>query len=226
MDAAFINKLMSLKDEDYNYDIHNVLSRLIKKYPYFSLPYYYNAKCAKKLNNSVKEALSLASAYSCDRVKLKEFMETKMAFQYNENSYEPTAMDKINAKIEELSKLYNISKKETIEKDKKVDIIEEIDSFCEPDIPLTPTKSELIERFLNIENPKVKITKETFETENVGEIFKKSASDDFEIVTQTMAEMYAKQGNKDKAIKIYTKLILVNPEKSIYFASQIEKLKN
>jgi hypothetical protein len=47
-----------------------------------------------------------------------------------------------------------------------------------------------------------------------------------EVVTETMAEVWLKQGNKEKAIETYNKLSLLNPGKSAYFASLIEQLKN
>ncbi len=47
-----------------------------------------------------------------------------------------------------------------------------------------------------------------------------------EVVTETMAEVWLKQGNKEKAIEIYNKLSLLNPPKSAYFASLAERLKN
>jgi hypothetical protein len=47
-----------------------------------------------------------------------------------------------------------------------------------------------------------------------------------EIVTETMAEVWLKQGNKQKAIETYDKLSLLNPAKSAYFASLIEQVKN
>jgi len=46
-----------------------------------------------------------------------------------------------------------------------------------------------------------------------------------EILTEAMAEVWAKQGNREKAIATYHKLSLLNPAKSAYFAAKIEQLK-
>jgi hypothetical protein len=46
-----------------------------------------------------------------------------------------------------------------------------------------------------------------------------------EVITEAMAEVWAKQGNRGKAIRIYEKLSLLNPGKSTYFATRIEQLK-
>ena len=50
--------------------------------------------------------------------------------------------------------------------------------------------------------------------------------DESEVVTEAMAEVWIKQGNKEKAIETYNKLSLLNPDKSAYFASLAEQLKN
>jgi hypothetical protein len=50
--------------------------------------------------------------------------------------------------------------------------------------------------------------------------------DESEVVTETMADVWIKQGNKEKAIEIYHKLSLLNPDKSAYFASLAEQVKN
>ena len=49
---------------------------------------------------------------------------------------------------------------------------------------------------------------------------------DREVVTEAMAEVWEKQGNKEKARAIYDKLSLLNPSKRSYFAAKIEHLKN
>jgi hypothetical protein len=45
------------------------------------------------------------------------------------------------------------------------------------------------------------------------------------VLTEAMAEVWEKQGNTAKAIEVYTKLSLLDPSKSPYFAAKIERLK-
>lgn len=45
-----------------------------------------------------------------------------------------------------------------------------------------------------------------------------------EIITETMAEVYAHQGLRNKAAEVYQKLSLLNPDKRTYFAAKISKL--
>ena len=53
----------------------------------------------------------------------------------------------------------------------------------------------------------------------------KSESFPDELVTENLANILIKQGKEEKAIELFGKLILKNPQKKAYFASQIEKLK-
>lgn len=46
-----------------------------------------------------------------------------------------------------------------------------------------------------------------------------------DVVTEAMAEVWAKQGAIDKALEIYNKLVLQNPSKRAYFVAKIENLK-
>ena len=52
-----------------------------------------------------------------------------------------------------------------------------------------------------------------------------SSVSESEVVTETMAEVWAKQGNREKAMETYNKLSLLNPSKRAYFAAKIENLK-
>ena len=47
---------------------------------------------------------------------------------------------------------------------------------------------------------------------------------EFDLYTETLAQIYLEQGYPEQAKSIYSKLILANPEKNAYFAALIEKL--
>ncbi|MBO4264367.1 MAG: hypothetical protein J5871_06805 [Bacteroidales bacterium] len=51
-------------------------------------------------------------------------------------------------------------------------------------------------------------------------------ADPLDFCTETLAHIYEEQGYPDEAKKIYSQLSLRYPEKSVYFASLIEKLDN
>ncbi len=53
-----------------------------------------------------------------------------------------------------------------------------------------------------------------------------SVTENEEIISEPLAELYLKQGHNKKAISIYQKLILKYPDKSAYFAGLIRKLEN
>jgi tetratricopeptide (TPR) repeat protein len=60
--------------------------------------------------------------------------------------------------------------------------------------------------------------------EAVFEMAVNSISRKDELVSESLAEVYVKQGKKEKAIEMYQKLSLLNPEKNVYFAAKIENL--
>ena len=78
----------------------------------------------------------------------------------------------------------------------------------------------LINEFIT-NQPKIKPKKEFYSPENMA---KKSLIDNENIVTETLAKVYADQGNISKAKSIYEQLILRFPEKKSYFTSLIRNL--
>jgi hypothetical protein len=84
-------------------------------------------------------------------------------------------------------------------------------------------ETELIEKFIK-EEPRIqKPHKEFYSPVNMA---RQSVVEDPDFVTETLAGIYAKQGNSGKAIQAYQTLSLKYPEKKLYFASLIEKLEN
>ncbi|MCX6330340.1 MAG: hypothetical protein NTZ85_12625 [Bacteroidia bacterium] len=84
-------------------------------------------------------------------------------------------------------------------------------------------QSDLIDKFI-VANPKIEPRKEKSDAPNE-DILKPFAEERGGFVTETLARIYIKQGYYSRAIDIYEKLSLKFPEKSSYFASQIEKVK-
>ena len=83
------------------------------------------------------------------------------------------------------------------------------------------SKEAIIDRFIQDE-PKISRPRTAFFSPT--DTSMRSNLDDEEIVSETLALLYAKQGNIQKAIHIYEKLSLLNQEKSRYFAAQIQQL--
>lgn len=201
MDKTKLNEILSMQDSIISMQELVLMERLVNKYPYCTLFRVLGAKYAMITNSFNKETwLHTASVYVSDRERLKDFLTIKPQPQIL-----PTLEEKQST---------------------KGSIMNEINSYKEEDLSDNPTRQELIDRFLKIENPKPTPIEQEKEGESIDKIIKKSASKEFAIVTETMAKVYLKQGNKEGAIKIYQQLMASNPKKSIYFANQIEKIKN
>ena len=72
---------------------------------------------------------------------------------------------------------------------------------------------------------KRKIIKEKQDFYSSVKAAKNSVQENDELNTETLAEIFVKQGNYPKAIKIYEQLMLSIPEKKLFFASRINYIK-
>ena len=84
-------------------------------------------------------------------------------------------------------------------------------------------QTELIDRFINL-NPRIEPLREKSNLP-VDDLSKPHVEEKGGLVTETLAKIYINQGYYSKATEIYEKLSLKYPEKSSYFAAQIEKVK-
>ncbi|MBE0647341.1 MAG: hypothetical protein IH596_06135 [Bacteroidales bacterium] len=84
------------------------------------------------------------------------------------------------------------------------------------------SKEEMVEKFIR-EEPRISSPRKVF-LKPTHQAARDSQEDD-EIVSETLAILYHKQGNTPKSIRVYEKLCLLFPEKSSYFAARIKALK-
>ncbi|HLP94711.1 MAG TPA: hypothetical protein VK168_11780 [Saprospiraceae bacterium] len=91
----------------------------------------------------------------------------------------------------------------------------------------TPTVAQTIAPVLVQTEPNTtELEEESPKNQGIAQqLAEKSVAENQDVVSETLAKLYAKQGYRDKAAQMYARLALLFPEKSPYFAAEIEKLK-
>jgi len=184
-----------------------------------SLQLLYLLSLIKFNNIHFHNQLKISTAYSGDRGNLKKLTEKIRSFVSDiETEVKPIEVITVipetetPEKVEEILPLIDQTPVHIEEKQKTLKIKQ-----------LKPlSKTDLINQF--IENAP-RITRSKTDFFNPVDYARNSSIDKEDIVSETLANIYYKQGNADKAIKIFEKLCIKIPEKSSYFAGLIEKIK-
>jgi len=207
---------------------HDEIKALIDEYPYFNVLKFFELLSIRQ-NDGKKfnEMLSSSAIFFSDKKRLYHLLNTDLQSELidlygkiNTTNIEDSALDEQHSSTEEL---LDFSDSEALKNnaEKDAETLAQDEVMIGTAIP-TEKKISLIDRFL-IEDPgPIRADKKT---SLIGDVSKASIIESENLLTDTLAKIYVKQGLFNKAIYAYEKLSLKYPEKSVYFASQIKEIK-
>ena len=222
------------------------LQGLIRDFPYFQTARLLHLINLKLINDyRYEQDLRQTAALAADRVRLrewlvvlenlpgsagKEFKEAEPVTGPGDDRLKEIQLKELEVKIKASLREIELNKarlKELIDEKKTITGANELpgeeNSESHADIPMRPLpKDHMLEEFINR-------NKETYANRpgffSPEEYARKSIEENDDLISETLARLVAAQGKYDRAIKIYQKLMLKYPQKSSYFAAQIEKLR-
>ena len=229
----------------------NLLSSIVESYPYFTIAQMLLAVGLdlsedKRANRQLRLAASMVHDRNLLRHILAESKEKKSSVDLpDEFGNEEEEVSAVNERLSvetivipeiDLKKSQEELSKEMAILEEKRKSIDELKALIEQRIielskekeeenkeEKVLSKTEIIDKFI-AENPQISRPKQDFYDPMV--VAQTSVVDQENIISETLARVYLNQGYLEKAISIYQKLSLKNPEKSVYFAKLIEEAKN
>jgi hypothetical protein len=171
-------------------------------------------------------AQEINSAYGSDPEKVLQDTNLRKEDEHGDGGFsvlgpveeEPRIklIDVIRSRLAEIQ-----TEREVINNSPDRPVIRKVESLPEETQNDAVVKNLLIDRFIK-EEPRMGSPKRDFF--NPVDMAKQSSVDRDDLVSETLARIFVQQGDIPKAIKIYERLSLIIPEKSGYFAAQIDKL--
>lgn len=223
-----ITKIHSLEMEEVMQ-----LKKLQKNFPFFHLPHAFMALHEKKNKEEISASLSMAALTSTNRPKLKKWLEDSTHSSSLKKGLQGATSNHSNVSTSPISP--NLGQKDLIqaqEKPKKRklpqdDLIESIKRKEKKEI-LDSKKQEQIDLIKAFSKKEIKVAtiKEIEALQHSENLAASSTRLNDQTISETFAKLLLKQGKKDMAIEIYTKLTLKFPQKRAYFADLIEKIKD
>jgi hypothetical protein len=182
------------------------------------------------INGFVEEEISniIPIVYSQKPIKegesLADSEKQKVVSEFKIDNPSENENEKIEEKVNQREILVEKPKRKNSTKIKEENIEVEAKVVVQKEVKKIKSKAkeEIIETFIK-NNPGISRPTDKDYTETV-QLANKSLEENLDIVSETLAEIYLQQGNKEKAIKIFKQLILNYPEKKRYFAAQIKKI--
>lgn len=202
------------------------LREITEEFPYFqSARLLYTCNLHAQSNFRFESSLKNCAVYVPDRTILYRLLQPSAAAENRikqasagENLAEPTGdlfelSDDVQVASTELQ--LQTAVKTSLEDTGGMELI----SFSEGE------DADLIERFIR-QNPSIQPRPDVpLGFSDPGEEKEEEVTDRDEFITETLSRIYLKQGHYQKAIDSFKRLSLKFPEKSIYFAQQIEEIK-
>ncbi len=181
------------------------IEELLNAFPYFQTAYLLHVKNHHNIKSlKFNDSLKSASARIGDRSVLYHLIHGLISEKLHDTRQPAESVKEIPL-LPKSSRTFTgwFDQLDYVEEKRSKDK-ELIDAFIQTQPRITPGKGELKDQ------------------EDISEAFIKP---DEQLMTETLAQIYVKQGYYLKAIHVYETLSLKFPEKSSYFAAQINKIK-